>query len=269
MGFDPYYKPPAEGPPALGYFSIFDLMILIFRQLHRFYYLFVLLLLSLLYYPFMYLAASRERWYGYLNRLRISHSQVSSFISGIHYNFIFEEPLQVGQTYIYSANHSSNLDIMIMCILAKKDFHFMGKEELLNHPILKLFFRSIDIPVNRESRISAFRAFKRAGENLKAGSSLIIFPEGRISDDHYPPRLIDFKNGPFRLAIENNIPIVPVTIINAWKLLWDDGKKYGSRPGRCDIYVHKPIFTQDLNVAEDAVLKERVFQLIDSKMENR
>jgi 1-acyl-sn-glycerol-3-phosphate acyltransferase len=216
----------------------------------------------------MYLAASKVRWYGYLNRLRISHSRVSSFLSGIRYNFIFEEPLSADKTYIYCANHSSNLDIMIMCILAKRNFHFMGKDELLNHPILKLFFCSIDIPVNRESRISAFRAFKKAGANLKAGRSLVIFPEGRISDDHYPPRLIDFKNGPFRLAIENNIPIVPVSISNAWKLLWDDGKKYGSRPGRCDIYVHKPIFTQDLDVAEDAVLKDRVYNLIDSKLEH-
>jgi len=253
----------------LVYFSIFGMMNLILRQLHRFYYLFILLLLSLMYYPFMYLAASRVRWYGYLNSLRISHSRVSSFLAGIHYNFVFEEPISPGQTYIYCANHSSNLDIMIMCILAKENFHFMGKEELLNHPILKLFFRSIDIPVNRDSRISAFRAFKKAGENLKAGRSLIIFPEGRISDDQYPPRLIEFKNGPFRLAIENNIPIVAVTISNAWKLLWDDGKKFGSRPGRCDIYIHKPIFTQDLDVAEDAFLKEKVYRLIDSKLQHR
>jgi 1-acyl-sn-glycerol-3-phosphate acyltransferase len=155
---------------------------------------------------------------------------------------------------------------MIMCILAKTDFHFMGKDELLNHPILKIFFRSIDIPVNRDSRISAFHAFKKAGENLKSGMSLIIFPEGRIDDQHYPPRLIDFKNGPFRLAVQNKIPIVPVSITNAWKLMWDDGRKTGSRPGCCDIYIHNPIFTQDLVLADEALLKDQVYNLIESKL---
>jgi 1-acyl-sn-glycerol-3-phosphate acyltransferase len=236
------------------------------RQLHRSYYLFILLVLSVLFYPFLYLAASKVKWYGHLNQLRILHSRLSSFLSGISYNFVFETPLQSNQTYIYCANHMSNLDIMIMCILAKKGFHFMGKDELLNHPILKIFFKSIDIPVNRDNRISAFRAFKKAGANLKAGMSLIIFPEGRIDDQHYPPQLIEFKNGPFRLAIENNIPIVPVSITNAWKLLWDDGRKTGSRPGRCDIYIHKPIFTEDLALVDDALLKDQVYNLIESKL---
>lgn len=247
-------------------FYIFDQMIRLLRQLHRIYYLFILLLLSALLYPFMYVAASREKWYRYLNDFRIFHSRLSSLLSGITYNFIYESPLADSQTYIFCANHTSNLDIMIMCILAKNDFHFMGKEELLHHPILKIFFRTIDIPVNRESRISAFRAFKKAGDNLRLGKSLIIFPEGRIDDGHYPPRLIEFKNGPFRLAIDNKIPIVPVSITNAWKILSDDGSKYGSRPGRCDIYIHNPIFTEDLVVDDESKLKDQVYTLIKSKL---
>jgi 1-acyl-sn-glycerol-3-phosphate acyltransferase len=214
----------------------------------------------------VYLAGSKLKWHAHLNRLRILHSRLCSLLSGISYNFVFECPLQHDQTYIFCANHTSQLDIMIMCLLAKRDFHFMGKVELLNHPILKIYFQTIDIPVNRNSRISAFRAFKKAGINLKAGMSLIIFPEGGIDDQHYPPRLVEFKNGPFRLAVENNIPIVPVSITNAWKLLWDDGRKRGSRPGRCDIYIHKPIFTQDLVVGDEALLKDQVYNLIESKL---
>jgi 1-acyl-sn-glycerol-3-phosphate acyltransferase len=241
-------------------------MIKVLRQLHRGYHLFVLILLSLLFYPFIYLAAKKVKWYGHLNRLRVLHGLLASFFSGFSYKFIYESPLEKDQTYIYCGNHTSNLDIMIMCILAGENFHFMGKEELLSHPILKVFFKSIDIPVNRDSRMSAFRAFKKAGINLKAGLSLIIFPEGGIDDTHYPPRLTEFKNGPFRLAIENNVPIVPVTITNAWKLMCDDGSKRGTRPGRCDIYIHKPIFTEGLDVGEDALLKTKVYSLIESKL---
>lgn len=154
---------------------------------------------------------------------------------------------------------------MIFCIMGHGKFHFMGKDELLNNPVLSIFFKTIDISVNRDSKISAFRAFKKAGENLEKGMSLVIFPEGKI-DDHYPPKLAEFKNGPFRLAIDKNIPLVPVSIIDVWKINWDDGSKYGSKPGICDIYVHKPISTSTLADVDADVLKEKVYRLIDSKL---
>ena len=98
-------------------------------------------------------------------------------------------------------DHSSNLDIAAMCIIVKNDKRcFMGKQELVDGLVTRIFFKTVDIPVNRESKMSAFRAFKQVSERLQQGYNLIIFPEGKISDD-YPPRLHAFKNGPFRLAI--------------------------------------------------------------------
>ena len=203
-----------------------------------------------------------------MNWLRKADSFIISLLTGIFFLFDFEEPLEKNRTYIYCANHSSNYDIMIMCILARGRFHFMGKQELLDNPVLRIFFRTIDVPVNRDSKISAFRAFKRVGDNLGEGMSLIIFPEGKI-DDHYPPRLTPFKNGPFRLAIEKNIPIVPVSLTDVWKKMWDDGARYGTRPGFCHIYVHRPVFTGDLNIDDADWLKDRIFDLINSKLVHR
>lgn len=184
---------------------------------------------------------------------------------GVFFRFRYAAPLDKKQTYIYCANHASTLDIIVFCCLAKGRFHFMGKDELLKNPVLKLFFKTIDIPVNRDSKMSSFRAFKRASENLEQGMSLIIFPEGKISDD-YPPKLQEFKNGPFRLAIEKNIPIVPVSLQNVWKRMWDDGARYGTSPGICDIYVHKPVLTTDLTIDDTDQLKDRIFDLINSKL---
>jgi len=142
----------------------------------------------------------------------------------------------------------------------------MGKEELLKNPVLKIFFNTIDITVNRDSKISAYRAFKKAGDNLAKGMSLIIFPEGGIDDAHYPPQLAPFKNGPFRLAIDTKTAILPVSVADAWKKWWDDGSKYGTRPGICDIYIHSPVSTAAL-VAEDAdALRDRIFEIINSKI---
>lgn len=241
-------------------------MIRSLKQVHRVYGIFIIATFSLLFYPFYYLAAQKPKTYGLLNRLRKLKSRLCALFIGLAPRFTFEEALDKDQTYIYCANHTSNFDIMLLCILAKGRFHFMGKDELLKNPILGIFFKTIDIPVNRDSKMSAFRAFKKAGDNLENGMSLIIFPEGKIADTHYPPKLIPFKNGPFRLAIEKGIPIVAVSLSNIWKRMWDDGQKYGSTPGICNIYVHKPVLTADLTINDSDELKDRIFELINTKL---
>ncbi|RLJ80722.1 lysophospholipid acyltransferase family protein [Pedobacter alluvionis] len=235
------------------------------RQVHRIWFLFWILFFFALFYPLYYITSRNEKYYGILNFFRKANSFLCSLFSGVFFRYHYEEKLIPKQTYIYCANHTSNLDIMIFCIMGHGKFHFMGKDELLNNPVLGIFFKTIDISVNRDSKISAFKAFKKAGENLEKGMSLVIFPEGKI-DDHYPPKLGEFKNGPFRLAIDKNIPLVPVSITNVWKINWDDGAKYGSKPGICDIYVHKPINTSTLADVDSDVLKERAHSLIESKL---
>ncbi len=141
----------------------------------------------------------------------------------------------------------------------------MGKDELLDNPITGLFFRSVDIPVNRESKISSFRAFKRGEEYVKKGMSLVVFPEGTIADV-YPPVLQSFKNGPFRLAIEQQIPVIPVTCLNLWKKMWDDGSKLGSSPGICDIRIHEPIETKGLTLDDIDSLREKTYRIICSEL---
>jgi 1-acyl-sn-glycerol-3-phosphate acyltransferase len=141
----------------------------------------------------------------------------------------------------------------------------MGKQELEDGLVTGVFFRSVDIPVNRESKMSSFRAFKKASERLQEGVSLVIFPEGMIADD-YPPKLNEFKNGPFRLAIEHKIPIIPVTSVNTWQVLWDTGTKYGSRPGICHFYVHKPIRYQQPYHCRCRCLRDDVYAIIQQKL---
>lgn len=240
-------------------------MIKLLRRIHLVYSLACILFFFILFLPLYYWFTRHPKYYGILNKFRTAHSYLAAAFSGIFFNFNFEKKLDNRQTYIFCANHTSNLDIIIMCALARGRYHFMGKEELMKNPVLGIFFKTIDIAVSRASKISSFRAFKKAAENLESGMSLIIFPEGKI-DDAYPPVLQDFKSGPFRLAIEKNIPIVPVSIKNVWKIMWDDGTKYGTRPGIIDVYVHEPILTSTLAVENDEVLKNEVYNRINSKL---
>jgi 1-acyl-sn-glycerol-3-phosphate acyltransferase len=87
--------------------------------------------------------------------------------------------------------------------------------------------------------------------------------------DDFPPRLYPFKNGPFRLAIELKIPIIPVTSLNTWQVLWDTGLEKGSRPGICNIYVHKPIETAHLSLDCADALKDEVYRVISNKFEQQ
>lgn len=239
-------------------------MKLIFRKAHAYFYVFSVGLFYCLLWPFLYYASRKPARYPSLVQLRKALGFLSSALAGIFYKFEYEEPIDWGRTYIICSNHNSNLDITAMCMLVKNKCCFMGKEELLDGLVTGLFFRSVDIPVKRESKISSFRAFKRAGERIREGYNMIIFPEGGISNN-YPPRLDEFKNGLFRLAIEEQVPIIPVSNIDTWKMFWDDGHKYGTRPGIAHLYVHKPINTSTLTVEDADSLRDKVYGLIKTR----
>jgi len=242
-------------------------MKLILRQAHVYLYVIFVAIFYFLFWPLFYFFSRKPSRYNTLDKLRAAWGFISAGLAGFVYKFEYEQTIDWSRNYIVCPNHTSNLDIAGMCLLVKNEHCFMGKEELLDSFVTRLFFKTVDIPVKRESKMSSFRAFQQAAERLKQGISLVIFPEGTIPP-HYPPQLEEFKNGPFRLAIALKIPIIPVTSLNTWTRLWDDGMKYGSRPGVCNIFVHKPIETAHLSVDDADTLKQQVYDLMKKRFEN-
>lgn len=238
---------------------------MLLKKVHVYLYVISVAFTYFLLWPIFYYLSRKPSRYRSMNALRRAWGFLSSALVGFFYKYEYEQPIDWSKTYIVCPNHTSNLDIAAMCILVNNNCSFMGKEELKDGLVTRLFFKSVDIPVNRDSKMSSYRAFKEAGERLKNGTSLIIFPEGKI-DDEYPPRLHEFKNGPFRLAIDLKIPIIPVSSANTWKMLWDDGTKYGTRPGICKFYVHKPIDTHNLTVDDADALKDEVYNIIQQRL---
>ena len=244
-------------------------MKIILRKLHCYLYAASVGFTYALCFPVLYLLSRNKRNYKYMNIIRRGWGYISSLLVGVRYSFTYQKQIDWGKTYIICPNHTSNLDITAMTMLVKNNHHcFMGKEELLNNFVTRLFFKTVDIPVNRESKMSSYRAFKRASEALAEGTSVIIFPEGRIPDE-YPPQLHEFKNGPFRLAIELKVPIIPVTSLNTWKILWDSGLEHGSKPGICNIFVHEPIETAHLTLDDADALRDKVHGIIQQKFEQK
>jgi len=191
-------------------------------------------------------------------RIRKWISVGSAYAVGIRFHITYEAPIDWSKRYIICPNHTSILDITVLTFLCPQEFSFIGKAELLKNPITRLFFQSIDIPVNRDSKISAFKAYKQAEELVKKGKSIVIFPEGKI-DDEYPPMLHPFKPGAFRMAEEQQVDILPVVIHNAWKLAWDDGVKLGSKPGVIQVTVLTPISPDHKLEAQFTTIESQVY----------
>ena len=239
-------------------------MILFLRRVHSYWYQLMVVIFFFLLFPLFFYFSRKPERYPVLNKLRKFWSQISFYSSGIFYQVSYAAGAEPNGNYIYCGNHASHIDTPFMCIIAKSNFHFMGKHELLEHPVLGLFFKTIDIPVNRESKISGYRAFKKAGENLANGMGLIIFPEGKIPENY--PVMDEFKAGAFRLAIENKIPVIPVTFLNNYEFFPDDGEKKGTRPGISKIYINAPIETANLSLDDDKLLRDQVFNIINTNL---
>jgi 1-acyl-sn-glycerol-3-phosphate acyltransferase len=237
------------------------------KKLHFLYYQFVIGVVFISIYPLVYFFSRKPVNVKGLNFMRRVLSMATAKLSGISFTFRFEEPIDWSRPYIICANHTSNLDISTIILLVKRNFVFMGKEELLENMVTRIYFQTIDIPINRNSKISSYRGLKRAEESLRNGMHVVIFPEGMIAEA-YPPVLNPFKMGPFKLAIEQKIAILPVTIQDNWKLLWDDGTKLGSSPGVSKVIVHAPLETTELTLTDAEELRNKVFHLINHHLNN-
>ena len=79
-----------------------------------------------------------------------------------------------------------------------------------------------------------------------------------------PPEMVRFKDGAFRLAIEKQIPVVPVTIPNNWIILPPD--EFLVRLGKVKVIFHEPIETKGMTLADTDPLKHRVFNIIKDEL---
>ena len=142
----------------------------------------------------------------------------------------------------------------------------MAKFELNKAPLFNIFFKDMQISVNRQNIKDAHRAFARASEEIDAGHSVFIFPEGTIGNDN--GTLLRFKNGPFKLAIDKQVPILPITFIGNWKLLQIGGffKSYG-KPGFSTAIIHKTIETKGMTAENVVNLREEVYTLFQKTLQ--
>jgi 1-acyl-sn-glycerol-3-phosphate acyltransferase len=131
------------------------------------------------------------------------------WLAGVRLDRTRVPPMPAGAA-IYAANHESALDIFAVLRIVPSGVRFVAKEELFRIPIFGWYMRlGGHVPVDRRNHARAVASLQRAARVVRSGTSLIVFPEGTRSLDG---RVHPFKKGPFVLAMEAGVPVVPVAI---------------------------------------------------------
>jgi len=220
-----------------------------------------MVLTLLLFYPIYLLLLNNEKTMKAGFKFIRFHAWLILTLIGVRPRIKYEGELPKGP-FIICPNHTSYLDILILYRVFPSYFIFIGKRELETDRFFSIFFKKMNILVNRDSAMDGMRALNRSGEEMKKGSSVVIFPEGTIPD--HAPDLMPFKNGPFKLAIKEQVPIVPVSFINVYKLLQIGAfLKRRGKPGMARVTVNKPVSTVGMNRDDYLNLRDRVAGIID------
>ena len=142
--------------------------------------------------------------------------------------------------------------------------NFVGKKELAKIPLFGFFYKRTCILVDRSSERSRKAVFLSAQRRLKQGLSICIFPEGGVPEEHI---LLDtFKDGAFRLAINHQIPVVPITF-------YDNKKRFSytffsGGPGKIRALIHAPLLTTIYSLEMKRELKAKTHAIILNELEN-
>lgn len=161
-------------------------------------------------------------------------------VSRVKLKVVGREHLVPHQSYVIIANHQSLFDILLLYGFLELDIKWVMKKELRRLPVLGFACAAMGhILIDRSNTSAALASINKASERIKNGISVVFFPEGTRSRN---ANLLPFKKGAFRLAVELQLPILPVTIIGSRNILPNGGLNL--RPGTASLTFGAPISTR-------------------------
>ncbi|MHA7841688.1 MAG: lysophospholipid acyltransferase family protein [Winogradskyella sp.] len=229
-----------------------------FWVLYRIWFYILVALPIIVLFPILLISISREKWYPFFFKLARFWAKFILLGMGFHYKVLKDQNPNPKKSYMFIANHTSMTDIMLMLVSVNNPFVFVGKKELANIPLFGFFYKRTCILVDRSSAKSRQAVFLRAQRRLRQGLSICIFPEGGVPEEHIV--LDEFKDGAFRLAINHNIPVVPLTF-------YDNKKRFSytffsGSPGIMRAKIHQFLQTENLKVEDTKALNQKARAVI-------
>ena len=236
----------------------------LFSSIWRLWFLIVFMLVFIAFMPILFFFTAIVKNHIIVAHLTRYWSKLTVWFSFIFPIVEWEETLDKRGNYIFCPNHVSTLDIPLILAVLPVPLQYIGKAELAKLPLFGYFYKNNSVIVNRENRRDSYAAFLKAGERLKQGLSMCIFPEGGIpKTDIFLKR---FKNGPFRLAIEQDITVIPITLGDNKSMFPQEYFK--GRPGVVRVKVHKAIAPANLEEKTIESLNTSVYNTIFEQLKN-
>ena len=183
-----------------------------------------------------------------------------NFFAGVHNTIEGLENVDRSRSYVFVSNHLSNLDAPYHLATMPVGVRFLAKKELYKVPLFGPTLRAVGmVETDRQAHsAAAHREINRQVTRvITMGRSLLIYPEGTRSRDG---ELQAFKKGAFRIAVQNQMPLLPVTIAGT-NNVWRPGEKWW-RGGKVKMVFHPPVPTAGLGDADIDALHEQVHRLI-------
>ena len=209
----------------------------------------VLPIAALIFFPWVFLTGDIRPLY----RVGMWGAFTGVRLAGVRVKTVGLEQLDPGRTYIFMSNHVSNIDPPLLIPLIPGRTSVMAKKELFSYPILGKAMRMASlVPVDRGNRDAGIAAVRAAEEVVKQGIHMTIYVEGHRSFDG---KLLAFKKGPFYLAEECGVPVVPTTIVGTHYVM--PKKRFSIKPGVVTVIFHKPVEPAEFGSREELTAKVR------------
>jgi 1-acyl-sn-glycerol-3-phosphate acyltransferase len=162
------------------------------------------------------------------------------------------------KTYVFVANHQSQLDIPLYALACDNTFRFLAKAELTKIPLMGFIIRNLYLSVNRKDRHDRNKSIEVMKRSLDENISVFLCPEG-TRNKHEEPPLLEFRDGAFRLAVATQTPLAPLVVLNTGRKL-SPLHPIALAPGTLHAVWLEPIETKGMTLEDVPKLKERVMQ---------
>lgn len=205
---------------------------------------------------YFFIMNDTKGWYAFMYRRARNWAQYLLRMAGAKVDVFGLENLPEGNV-LFISNHQGNFDIPLILGFVPKPKGFLAKIEIKRTPLMSTWMKDIHcIWIDRSKFKDSARFIDEGVESLKAGNSLLVFPEGTRSKSRV---MRHFKAGSFKLAIKSGVPIVPLTVDGSYKVF---EQKKRIQPAKLKVTIHPPVYYERLSDSD----KENLVDIVERQI---
>lgn len=206
-------------------------------------------------YPLSWYALQKPSRYPFAHKVRSFFCRLLLNVTFIFPKISGNKNVDWNKSLVITPNHGSMMDFIISVAVIRKYHVYMPKVELGKFPVFGIYFRKMDIPVDRKSKSASSAAFQRALDTLKMGVSVLVYPEGGIPN--CTPEIGKFKSGPFRMAVQTKTNVLPILFPDNFRKFQIDGR-WSARPGIYRVHILEEVDISGFNEGQQYELQDHV-----------